>query len=122
MSYVLRNIRPSVIHIPDAGLRLDSGQTAIVDTLSPQMDALLANRALEAISSDPNPPVATVPVAEESVAAEVTAMTESATSVDAVVETPEMTTATEPTISVATVKKMRKSSAAAESEKPDDAQ
>ena len=103
-------------------MRLDSGETAIVDTLSPQMDELLANRALEAISSDPDPPVATVTVDEESVAAEVTAVTESAASVDAASETSETTTVTEPTISVATVKKTRKSSAAAEPEKPDDAQ
>lgn len=101
MSYVLRNIHPSVIHIPDAGLRLDSGQTAVVESISPQMEELLVNRALEAISTDPDPPAATVPVDETPPVA------------------PEVT---EPATQVATVKKTRKSSAAAESEQPDDAQ
>jgi hypothetical protein len=61
VSYTIRNIRPSVLHIPDSGLRLDSGQTASVETLSPQMLALLEARALEAISHDPAPP--TPPIA-----------------------------------------------------------
>ncbi|MHB9129966.1 MAG: hypothetical protein ACYDBB_02615 [Armatimonadota bacterium] len=56
MRYTIRNIRPSVLHVPDAGLRLDSGQTAVVETLSPQMLSLLEARALEAISHDPAPP------------------------------------------------------------------
>ena len=55
MSFTIRNVRPSVLHIPDSGLRLDSGQTASVETLSPQMLALLEERALEAISHDPAP-------------------------------------------------------------------
>lgn len=62
MSYVIRNIRPSVIHIPDAGLRLDPGQKVVVEKLSSQMDELLAIRALETISSNLNPLVATTPV------------------------------------------------------------
>jgi len=123
MSYVIRNIRPSIIHIPDAGLRLDSGETVVVETLSLQMQELLANRALEAISSDPDPPVATAPVEEEPVTAEVTVVTESTASVEAASETPDVTTAVEPTIPVVTEKKTRKSAAmTAESEKPDDTQ
>lgn len=70
MSYTIRKIRPSVLHIPDSGLRLDSGQTASVETLSPQMLSLLEERALEAISHDPAPPTPAVgapqkPVPEE---------------------------------------------------------
>ena len=42
MSYTIRNIRPSVLHIPDAALRLESGQAAVVTTLSPQMGELVA--------------------------------------------------------------------------------
>jgi len=119
MSYVIRNIRPSVIHIPDAGLRLESGQTAIIETLSPQMEELLAQRALEAISSDPDPPVASTPVDEDAIAADATAVAESPAPVDATSETPD---ATQLTTTVATVKKTRKSSATAASEPSDDAQ
>lgn len=60
MSYTIRNIRPSVLHIPDAGLRLDSGQTAVVASLTPQMEMLVSERALEAFSSDPTPPAPVV--------------------------------------------------------------
>lgn len=111
MSYVIRNIRPSIIHIPDADLRLDSGQTAIVNELSPQMQELLVNRALEAISSDPDPPAATVPVKEETMTTEETPSTESVASVDAVSATP-----------VTPVKKTRKSHVATATEPQDDAQ
>lgn len=95
MGYVIRNIHPSVIHIPDADMRLDSGQTAIVEALSPQMEALLAQRALEAISDDPYPPV--VPAHTD--------------------ETP-----VTPDIPASPGKKGRKSSAPTEPESSDDAQ
>lgn len=62
MSYTIRNIRPSVLHIPDAGLRLDSGQTAVVVSLTPQMETLVTERALEAFSRDPTPPAPAVTV------------------------------------------------------------
>lgn len=58
MSYTIRNIRPSVLHIPDAGVRLEPGQTAAVETLSPQMAELLESQTLVAVSSDPTPPQA----------------------------------------------------------------
>ena len=100
MSYVIRNIRPSVLHIPDADVRLDSGETAIVESLSPLMEELLANRALEAISSDPDPPVAT----------------------PAVEATPLTPGATEPAIPVVPEKKTRKGSATPEPEQPNGAE
>jgi hypothetical protein len=121
MSYVIRNIHPSVIHIPDVGLRLDSGQTAIVETLSPQMQELLANRALEAISSDPDPPVATVPVEEDSVVAEVTPVTEESTP-DEVISMASDVTAVDSTAPVVPEKKTRKASATTTPEQPDGTQ
>lgn len=57
MRYVLRNLRPSVVQIPDAGLRLDAGQRLTVETLSPQTEDLLAQRALEVISAEADPQV-----------------------------------------------------------------
>lgn len=107
MSYIIRNIRPSVVHIPDAGLRLDSGETAIVDTLTPQMDELLADRSLEVI----NPPAGSVPVAAEPVIAESSEETEPIT----VVETEEVAAAEVP------VKKTRKTGATLSLEQPDEA-
>ena len=59
------------------------------------------NRALEAISSDPDPPVAMVPVEEIPVV-------------------PDVTAETEPVTPVATEKKTRKSATAAAVEKTDD--
>jgi len=52
MSYTIRNIRPTVLHIPDADLRLESGQVAVVATLSPQMGELVALQAIEVVASD----------------------------------------------------------------------
>ncbi|HOS44731.1 MAG TPA: hypothetical protein PK794_13665 [Armatimonadota bacterium] len=52
MSYTIRNIRPSVLYIPDAALRLESGQAAVVTTLSPQMGELVALRAIEVVAND----------------------------------------------------------------------
>lgn len=121
MSYVIRNIRPSIILIPDAGLRLDSGETAIVETLSSQMQELLANRALEAISSDPDPPVATVPVEEDSVAAEVTSVTEESTPDEVISVAPDVTTV-DATAPVVPEKKTRKASATPAPEQPDGTQ
>jgi len=70
MSYTIRNIRPSVLHIPDAGQRLDSGQIAIVETLSPQMLSLLEERALEVVAHDPAPPAPPVAVPSKPAAEE----------------------------------------------------
>ena len=86
MSYVIRNIRPSIIYLPDAGLRLDSGQTTVVETLSPQMQELLANQALEAISSDPDSPAAPVPapVGEAPATADTSAESPAPVPIDAV--------------------------------------
>ncbi|MHB9129744.1 MAG: hypothetical protein ACYDBB_01470 [Armatimonadota bacterium] len=105
MSYVIRNIHPTVLYLPDAGLRLESGQTAVVETLSPQMEELLANRALEAISSDPDPPVAAVPVEDAPMAAD-TSEPASPTSVD---EVSVASSVDEPAVPVVTEKKTRKS-------------
>ncbi len=65
MAYTVRNIQPSVLFIPDAGLRLASGQTAVVDTLTPQMQSLLTLRVLEvATHAGPSStPVVTPPLA-----------------------------------------------------------
>jgi len=119
MSYVIRNIRPSILHLPDAGLRLDSGQTAVVETLSPQMEELLANRALEAISSDPDPPVAPPSVEEEPVPAEATVETEGSASNDAASGESDVSPLTTP---VAPGKKTRKTGTTAVPETADDAQ
>jgi hypothetical protein len=71
MSFTIRNIRPSVLHIPDSGLRLDSGETAVVEMLSPQMEVLVANQALVFLAaSEPDSPAVIVPVAEISTATE----------------------------------------------------
>ncbi|HEY3415636.1 MAG TPA: hypothetical protein VGM23_02015 [Armatimonadota bacterium] len=111
MHYTIRNIRPSVLLIPDAGLRLDAGQTAVVGTLSPQMAALLAHRVLEVVARDPLPPT---PV-EETPAPPV-----ASTPVEESPVVPEMT---EPPAPVATEKKTRKSGATtAAAEQPDEAQ
>ncbi len=63
MSYTIRNIQPSVLFVPDAGLRLESGQTAVVDMLTPQMQSLLTLRALEVVMPEgpPAAPVVTPP-------------------------------------------------------------
>ena len=117
MSYVIRNIHPTVLYLPDAGLRLESGQTAVVETLSPQMEELLANRALEAISSDPDPPVATMPVEDAPMAAD-TSGPASPTPVDEVSVAPPVD---EPAVPVVTEKKTRKSGIATiPSEQSDD--
>jgi len=67
MPYTIRNARPSVLFIPDADLRLEAGQTAVVTVLTPQMQSLLAFRALDVITHErPSPvPVITPSVAEE---------------------------------------------------------
>ena len=52
MRYTIRNVQPSVLFIPDAGLRLKAGQTAIVGALTPQMGALLVIHALEVVAKD----------------------------------------------------------------------
>ena len=111
MSYIIRNIRPSVVHIPDAGLRLDSGETAIVETLTPQMDELLADRALEVI----NPPAGSVPLAAEPVTAESSAETEPSAAAE--IESAPV----EPAEPEVPVKKTRKSGATLALEQPDEA-
>ena len=52
MPYTIRNARPSVLHIPDAGVRLEAGQTTVVTALTPQMGSLLTARVLEVVTSD----------------------------------------------------------------------
>ena len=71
MRYTIRNVQPSVLFIPDAGLRLDAGQTAVVGSLTPQMGSLLAIHALEAVAKDApeSVPVVTPPVSDEPVPA-----------------------------------------------------
>lgn len=131
MSYVIRNIRPSVIYLPDAGLRLDSGETTVVETLSPQMQELLANQALEAISSEPDPPVAPMPAPVEEAPATVDTFAESPSPVpiDAVPVAPPVEESAVPVVPpveesaapVVTEKKTRKSGMATiPSEQSDD--
>jgi hypothetical protein len=55
MRTMIRSLRPSVVHIPDAGLRLEPGQTRAVEVLTPQIEALLAAGALQVV------PVAVAP-------------------------------------------------------------
>jgi len=66
MSYTIRNIQPSVLFVPDAGLRLESGQTAVVTALTPQMQSLLTLRALEVVTHEgpSSAPVVTPPAPE----------------------------------------------------------
>jgi len=61
MRYTIRNLRPSVLHIPDAALRLTPGQTTVVGNLTSQMGALVAAQALEVVVADPIPPAPPVP-------------------------------------------------------------
>jgi hypothetical protein len=114
MSYVIRNIRPSVIYLPDAGLRLDSGQTTVVETLSPQMQELLANQALEAISSDPDPPA---PVEEAPTAADTSTESPAPVPVEDVPVAPPVEESAAP---VVTEKKTRKSGMATIPSEPSD--
>lgn len=60
MPYSVRNQRPSPLHIPDAGLRLEPGETVTVAALSPQLIQLSA-LGLVAITA-PSPPPAPVPL------------------------------------------------------------
>ena len=53
MPYKLGNRRPSVLHIPDAGLRLEPGGTTTVPTLTPQLQGLLAMQAVEIVTDEP---------------------------------------------------------------------
>jgi len=55
MGYILRNLRPSVVFIPDAALRLEPGQTVTVRALTPQLRGLLAARALAVVTPPPAP-------------------------------------------------------------------
>jgi hypothetical protein len=88
MSFTIRNIRPSVLHIPDSGLRLDSGETAIVEMLSPQMEVLVANQALVfLVASDPDSPAVIVPVAEISTVTEPEIIVDSLPEIPVVEET-----------------------------------
>jgi hypothetical protein len=88
MSLTIRNIRPSVLHIPDSGLRLDSGETAIVEMLSPQMEVLVANQALVFLAaSEPDSPAVIMPVAEISTAIEPEIIVESLPEIPVVEET-----------------------------------
>ncbi len=64
MHYTIRNGRPAVLHIPDAAVRLEPGQTIGVNALSAQMEALVGVGALEVVASDPIPPAAPEPVAK----------------------------------------------------------
>ena len=67
MRYTIRNVQPSVLFIPDADLRLDAGQTAVVATLTPQMASLLAISVLEVVANDvpASVPVVTPPSLDE---------------------------------------------------------
>jgi hypothetical protein len=62
MHYTIRNSRPSVLHIPDAALRLEPGQTVGVTALSPQMEMLVGAGALEVVVSQATPPTAPEPL------------------------------------------------------------
>jgi len=66
MSYTIRNIQPSVLFVPAAALRLESGQTAVVHTLTSQMQSLLTLHALEVVSYEgpSSAPVVTPPSPE----------------------------------------------------------
>ena len=55
MRYILRNLRPSVVLVPDAALRLEVGQTVTVHVLTPQLRGLLMARALEVVTPPPAP-------------------------------------------------------------------
>lgn len=70
MPYHLRNSRPSPLHIPDAGLRLEPGQQVIVASLTPQLTSLLAIGALALVST----PLAPVPPEMPVTSADPTAM------------------------------------------------
>ncbi|MHB9023464.1 MAG: hypothetical protein ACYC7E_04735 [Armatimonadota bacterium] len=124
MHYTIRNIRPSVLLIPDVHLRLESRQTATVTALSPQMGTLLGMRALEVVASDPLPPT---PV-EETPAPPVASTLVEESPDPPVASTPVEDTAvvseiTEPPAPVTTEKKTRKSiTTTAVLEQSDDAQ
>lgn len=55
MRYTIQNTRPSVLHIPDAALRLAPGEIRGVETLTPQMGVLLASQALTVVVSEAAP-------------------------------------------------------------------
>ncbi|MHB9023071.1 MAG: helix-turn-helix domain-containing protein [Armatimonadota bacterium] len=55
MPYNVRNTRPSVVHIPDVGLRIDPGQRVTVTVLSPQLTHLVAFGALVVEPAAPEP-------------------------------------------------------------------
>jgi len=55
MAYILRNLRPSVVFVPDAALRLAPGDTVTVRALTPQLRGLLTARALEVVTPPPAP-------------------------------------------------------------------
>jgi len=67
----LKNVRPGVLIIPDAGLRLDPGEEADVQSLTPQIEAALsAGYLVKAGSvvkknSEPKPQEPDEPVEEE---------------------------------------------------------
>lgn len=63
MLYIVRNQRPSPLHIPDAGLRLEPGETVTVAALSPQLVQLSALGLVAITASSPTPPPAPVPLA-----------------------------------------------------------
>jgi len=56
MPYIVRNQRPSPLHIPDAGLRLEPGETVTVTALSPQL-AQMSALGIVAITSTALAPV-----------------------------------------------------------------
>ena len=63
MRYTICNRRPVVLHIPDAWLRLDPGQTVTVDTLTPQIGVLIQAQALELVARvSPSPAPTPKPV------------------------------------------------------------
>ena len=68
MAYTIRNRQPSVLFIPDADLRLETGQTAEVAALTPQMASLLSVRMLEVMAHDvtPSAPVVALSASDES--------------------------------------------------------
>lgn len=59
MPYTIRNDRPSVLHIPDASIRLAPAGTATVPALTPQLQGLLARQAISLVPHAPAPAPAT---------------------------------------------------------------
>ena len=64
MAYILRNLRRTVVFVPDAALRLAPGETVTVRALTPQVRGVLAAGVLEVVAPPPalRPPAQPTPV------------------------------------------------------------